>query len=87
MNHQEKAAWATRRMRLRRRVARVLDDIQNGREISEMDLSRLHNFCMVMLMVLAKVSPGTLNTAVREAEIAAWIKRGEFDVIMDDEVS
>jgi len=82
----EKAQWAERRMRLRRRIVRIMDRLRDDGEIDSLDLDRLYNYCMVMLMLLSKVQPGTLSAAVKEAEIAAWIKGGVFDVIMDEEL-
>lgn len=86
MTPQQKADWARRRLSLRARVVRILNDIRAGNEITELDLDKLHNFCMVMLMLLSKVQPGVLDAAVKEAEIAAWIKGGIYDVVMDEEL-
>ena len=81
-----KAQWADRRMRLRRRIVKIMDRLRDDGEIDSLDLDRLYNFSQVMLMLLSKVSPGTLDAAVKEAEIAAWIKGGVFDVIYDEEL-
>lgn len=86
MTAAKKAAWAERRMRLRKRIVRITDTLRNEGEIEELDLDRLHNFCMVMLMLLAKVEPNTLRAAVKEAEIAAWLKGDIYDVVMDSEI-
>ena len=86
MTPQQKAAWAQRRMSLRSRVVRILTAIRNGEEIDAIDLDRLHNFCMVMLMVLSKVQPGVLDTCTKEAEIASLLRGEDFNVVMDDEV-
>jgi hypothetical protein len=82
----EKVEWAERRMRLRRRIVRIMDRLRDDGEIDSLDLDRLYNYCMVMLMLLGKVQPGTLRAAVKEAEIAAWIKGGVYDVIYDEEL-
>lgn len=81
-----KTQWAERRMRLRRRIVKIMDRLRDDGEIESLDLDRLYNFTQVMLMLLSKVSPGTLDAAVKEAEIAAWIKGGVFDVILDEEL-
>ena len=86
MTPTQKAQWAQRRMRLRQRVARILTSIRAGEEIDTIDLDRLHNFAMVMLMVLAKVQPQVLDTCVREAEIASLLRGEDMNVVMDDEV-
>ena len=81
-----KAQWADRRMRLRRRIVRIMDRLRDEGEIDSLDLDRLYNFAQVMLMLLSKVQPGTLDAAIKEAEIAAWLKGGVFDVVMDEEL-
>ena len=85
MTPTEKAAWASRRTSLRKRITRILHRLRNDGEIDSLDLDRLHNYCMVMLMVLSKVSPGTLNAAKKEAEIAALLlgQVEDFEVVMD----
>lgn len=84
----EKAAWASRRTSLRKRITRILRGLREDGEIDSLDLDRLHNYCMVMLMLLAKVSPGTLNAAIKEAEIAALLlgQVEDFEVVMDEEL-
>ena len=85
MTSSEKASWASRRTSLRKRITRILHRLRTDGEIDSLDLDRLHNYCMVMLMVLSKVSPGTLNAAVKEAEIAALLlgQVEDFEVVMD----
>lgn len=87
MTSTDKAQWADRRMRLRRRIVRIMDRLRDDGEIDSLDLDRLYNFSQVMLMLLSKVQPGTLDAAVKEAEIAAWVKGGVFDVVMDSELT
>jgi hypothetical protein len=82
----EKVEWAERRMRLRRRIVRIMDKLRDEGEIDSLDLDRLYNFTQVMLMLLSKVQPGVLNAAIKEAEIAAWVQGGVYDVIMDEEM-
>lgn len=82
----DREKWAVRRMRLRRRIVKIMDRLREEGEIDSLDLDRLYNFSQVMLMVLSKVSPGTLDAAIKEAEIAAWIKGGVYDVVMDEEL-
>lgn len=84
MTPAEKVAWAERRMRLRKRVVKIMDTLRSEGEIDSLDLDRLHNFCMTMLMLLGKIEPGTLRAAVKEAEIAAWLKGDIYDVVMMD---
>jgi hypothetical protein len=86
MTPTQKAAWAQRRMRLRQRVVRILASIRAGEEIDAIDLDRLHNYCMVMLMVLGKVQPQVLDTCVREAEIASLLRGEDCNVVMDEEL-
>jgi hypothetical protein len=85
----EKAAWASRRTSLRKRITRILRGLREDGEIDSLDLDRLHNYCMVMLMVLSKVSPGTLDAAIKEAEIAALLlgQVEDFEVVMDKDLS
>ena len=73
-------------MRLRRRIVKIMDRLRDDGEIDSLDLDRLYNFSQVMLMLLSKVQPGTLDAAIKEAEIAAWVTGGVFDVIMDEEL-
>lgn len=86
MTPTERAQWADRRMRLRRRIVRIMDRLRDKGEIDSLDLDRLYNFTQVMLMLLSKVQPGTLDAAIKEAEIAAWVTGGVFDVVMDSEI-
>ena len=86
MTSTDKAQWADRRMRLRRRIVKIMDRLRDDGEIDSLDLDRLYNFSQVMLMLLSKVQPGTLDAAIKEAEIAAWVTGGVFDVIMDEEL-
>lgn len=86
MTPTERAQWADRRMRLRRRIVRIMDRLRDKGEIDSLDLDRLYNFTQVMLMLLSKVQPGTLDAAIKEAEIAAWVTGGVFDVVMDEEI-
>jgi hypothetical protein len=53
----EKVEWAERRMRLRRRIVRIMDRLRDDGEIDSLDLDRLYNYCMVMLMLLGRFSP------------------------------
>ncbi len=89
MTPTEKAAWASRRTSLRKRITRILRGLREDGEIDSLDLDRLHNYCMVMLMVLSKVSPGTLDAAIKEAEIAALLlgQVEDFEVVMDKDLS
>ena len=88
MTHKEVAQWADRRMRLRSRISKILLTLREDGTIDSIDLDRLHNYCMVMLMVLAKVSPGTLDAAIKSAEIAALLKDQveDFSVILDEDL-
>jgi hypothetical protein len=86
MTPKEKVEWAERRMRLRSRIVRIMDRLRDEGEIDSLDLDRLYNFTQVMLMLLSKVQPGVLNAAIKEAEIAAWVQGGVYDVIMDEEL-
>ncbi len=86
MTHVEKHQWAVRRQGLRRRVVAVLDDIRDGHAVDELDLAKLHNFCMIMLMVLAKVTPGTLNAAAKEAELASLLLGQDCEVVSDYDI-
>ena len=86
MTPTQKAQWAARRMRLRQRVVRILTSIRAGEEIDAIDLDRLHNYCMTMLLVLSKVQPQILDTCVKEAEIASLLRGEDYNVVMDDEV-
>jgi len=88
MTSSEKAHWASRRTSLRKRITRILHRLRTDGEIDSLDLDRLHNYCMVMLMVLSKVSPGTLNAAKKEAEIAALLlgQVEDFEVVLDEDL-
>ena len=86
MTPKQKQDWAARRLNLRKRLNRILRTLREDGEITSIDLDRLHNYCMVMLMLLSKVDPNTLRAAVKEAEIAAWLKGDIYDVVMDEEL-
>ena len=86
MTPADKAQWADRRMRLRRRIVRIMNRLRDDGEIDSLDLDRLYNFSQVMLMLLSKVQPGVLDAAIKEAEIAAWVTGGVFDVVTDEEL-
>ena len=74
-----KAQWADRRMRLRRNITTILERLRSG-EIEDFEFDQLYNFAQVMLMLLSKVSPGTLDAAMKEAEIAAWLTGGVIEI-------
>lgn len=84
VQYSRKGAWAGRRVNLRRRVVAALRDIETG-EITELDLARLHNFCMCSLMLLSKVEAPVWESAIRAAETAALI-RGEVDDIEPEDI-
>jgi hypothetical protein len=86
VTHAEKHQWTVRRQSLRRRVVKVLDDIRDGHAVDELDLAKLHNFCMIMLMVLSKVTPGTLNAATKEAELASLLLGQDCEVVSDYDI-
>jgi myosin heavy subunit len=59
----------------RRRVQDALKDIREG-SIEERELDKLHNFCMVALMLMTKVNQATWRSAERMAELADLLQTG-----------
>lgn len=70
---QRRADWASLRQWTRSEVARVLRDIEQGL-VNEIDLAKLNNFCMVALMLQAKVEEPTWRACEKEAELAALLR-------------
>lgn len=70
---QRQAAWAKLRRWIRFDVTRVLQDIEQG-TVTEIDLAKLNNFCMVALMLQAKVEEPTWRAAEKDAELAALLR-------------
>jgi hypothetical protein len=81
MNPKEKAAWADRRLRLRTHIMGILRKIESG-EVDAVEFAQLWNFTSTMLMLLSKVTPGTLDAAKKEADLAAYLN----DAVEDWEV-
>ena len=89
MDFRQRQEWAERRNRIRIRMHSTLSKIREGVEIEEEEFYRLWNFVMTMCWLLGKVSPGTLDAAIKEVEAAAWITGGMddgWDIAMDSEV-
>ena len=61
----------------RRRVQDALKDIRNG-SIEERELDKLHNFCMVALMLMTKVNKATWRNAEKMAELADLLQEGQL---------
>lgn len=61
----------------RRRVQNALANIRDG-GIQEQDLDKLHNFCMVALMLMTKVNRATWRSAERMAELADLLQEGQI---------
>jgi hypothetical protein len=74
---QRRAEWASLRQWYRSEVCRVIRDIERG-YVNEIDLAKLNNFCMVSLMLLAKIEEPTWRASEKEAELAALL-RDEVD--------
>lgn len=70
---QRRAEWTSLRQWYRSEVTRVLRDIERGL-VNELDLAKLNNFCMVSLMLQAKVEEPTWRAAEREAELASLLR-------------
>lgn len=78
---QRRAEWSSLRQWHRSEVSRVLRDIEQG-HVNEGDLAKLNNFCMVALMLQAKVEEPTWRAAEEDAELAALLR----DEVEDDKV-
>jgi len=62
--------WQAIRRAYRAGVSRVIADIRNG-TVSEEDLGKLNNFCMVSLHLMSKVQQHVWRICEREAELAS----------------
>jgi len=80
MTPKQKQDWAERRTGIRRTIAPILYKLRKDGEVDEIDLDRLQNYCMTMLMVLSKITPGTLDNAMRDAELAGFLHDQVEDV-------
>jgi hypothetical protein len=78
-SHTEKAQWAQIRMIMRSDLTQILKDIEAG-HVTEMDVDKLNNFCMVTLVLLSKIELRTWEACFRQAEISALLRNEEGDV-------
>lgn len=75
-SHTEKAQWAQLRMLMRSDLTNILRDIEAG-HVTEADIDKLNNFCMVSLALLSKVEQRTWEASIRQAEISALLRNEE----------
>lgn len=68
--------YATLRHDYREGVRNALNNIREG-SIQEEDLDRLHNFCMVALMLMTKVNKATWRNAEKMAELADLLQEDQ----------
>ena len=66
--------WASLRVHYRKEVMRVLREIREG-SVKEVDLDRLHNFCVTSLILMGKVQEPVWRKAEKDAEIASLKER------------
>jgi len=65
--------WAELRRLYRVKVTKVLQDIRNG-SVDELDLDKLHNFCMDSLVLMSKVPESVWRKAEKDAQIAGLLQ-------------
>lgn len=75
-NHTEKAQWAEIRMLMRLDLLNILQNIEAG-HVTDMELDKLNNFCMVALVLLSKVEQRTWAACFKQAEISALLNNEE----------
>lgn len=66
--------WSHTRKDYRLGVTKALDAIRQG-SIEELDLDKLHNFCMVALMLMSKVQEPVWRKSEKDAEIAGLLHK------------
>lgn len=65
--------WAELRKHYRVSVVRVLNNIREG-TVDELDLDKLHNFCMDSLFLMSKVPMAVWRKAEKDANLAGLLK-------------
>lgn len=65
--------WAELRRLYRVKVSKALQDIRDG-SVEEIDLDKLHNFCMDSLMLMSKVPEAVWRKAEKDAQIAGLLQ-------------